>query len=166
MTDQAGHSETPDSAGKGEATPQPSEAIVGQAADAGVSPPHQVGGQVTPSGRRQAFQDVRRQLTEEELSSPGVSKLVLEMLVQAEADRDVAAGYVERYHEADKRAAILDEKLKAQSAIDRASEILLTLGGILVGFSTSLLSLIQQIVLMILGSLMIAASFVIKGGRR
>jgi hypothetical protein len=73
---------------------------------------------VATTGKRQAFRDIRRQLQEQELSSPGVQKLLLEELETADAKCDVLEGYVERFHEADKRAAVLQEKLTTQTAFD------------------------------------------------
>src|SRR5690242_19229632 len=40
---------------------------------------------VAPTGKRQAFRDIRRQLQEQELSNPGVQKLLLEELETADA---------------------------------------------------------------------------------
>ena len=70
------------------------------------------------SGRRQAFKDIRRQLTEADLSTPGVQKMLLEDLQLAEDKCDILEGYVERFHEADKRAAVLEEKLITQNALE------------------------------------------------
>ena len=61
------------------------------------------------------------------------------MLQQARSDADQAEGYVERFHDADKRAAVLDEKLTASSKMSKAVEIAVivgtTLGGVLMGFA-------------------------------
>ena len=47
-----------------------------------------------------------------------MQKLILDELERAEADCEVFESYVERYHDADKRAAILEEKLKTHSSIE------------------------------------------------
>jgi hypothetical protein len=78
----------------------------------------------TSSGKRQAFRDIRRQLQDTDLSSPGVQRLLLDELDQSEAECEVLNAYVERFHEADKRAAVLEEKLKGNNAFD----ILFTVG--------------------------------------
>jgi hypothetical protein len=50
-----------------------------------------VGQEPTPTtGRRQAFRDLRRQLTDEDLGSAGVQKLLLDELERAESQCVVA----------------------------------------------------------------------------
>lgn len=44
--------------------------------------------------------------------------MLLEKLENAEAKCDVLQAFVERYHQADKRVAVLEEKLKANLVID------------------------------------------------
>ena len=73
---------------------------------------------VAPTGRLQAFRDIRRELTEAELTSPGVQKLILNQLVTAQSDCEILQGYVQRYHEADKRAAVLEVKLKTDNSVE------------------------------------------------
>jgi hypothetical protein len=73
---------------------------------------------VATTGKRQAFRDIRRQLQEQELANPGVQKLLLEELETADAKCEILEGYVDRFHEADKRAAILEEKLRPQTALE------------------------------------------------
>src|SRR5438132_7378485 len=70
---------------------------------------------VSPTGRRLAFENIKRQLSEADLSNVGTQKLILEMLITAEADRDECREYIPKFHEADKRAAILEEKLKTNT---------------------------------------------------
>src|SRR5438094_385338 len=74
--------------------------------------------QTPPTGRRQAFRDLRRQLTDQELTAPGVVKLLLDEVEETIAERDELRGYVTRYHDADKRAAVLEEKGRAATAVE------------------------------------------------
>lgn len=90
---------------------------------------------VPPSGRREAFRDIRRQLSEEDLSSRGVQKLLLEELERAEAECQIAEGYIERFHEADKRAAVLEEKLRTNSAFEIMFGVGVGLGGAIIGLA-------------------------------
>ena len=93
----------------------------------------------TPStSRRQALRQIRRELTDSELSSPGVQKLILDDLERAENECDVLSAYVTRFHDADKRAAVLEEKLHTNRAIDIAFGVGLTIGGTLIGLASSL----------------------------
>jgi hypothetical protein len=75
-------------------------------------------------GRRLAFQDLKRQLTTEELSESGAQKLILELLASAEAERDEFKAYVPLYYEADKKVSTLSEKLHG----DRLNEAMFSVG--------------------------------------
>lgn len=86
-------------------------------------------------GRRAAFRDVRRQLTEEELKSPGVHKLLLEMLQEVDDEREELRSYVSLYHESDKRAAVLSEKVITQTAIEVLFGVGVGLGGAVLGLA-------------------------------
>lgn len=90
---------------------------------------------VAPTGQRQAFRDIRRQLTEKDLSNPGVQKLILDELERADADCEELRGYVERYHEADKRAAILQERARAVTAIEIMFAVGVGIGSAIVGLA-------------------------------
>jgi hypothetical protein len=95
---------------------------------------------VPSSGRRQAFDDVMTPLTPQDLASAGTQKLVLYMLQQSQNQVIELSGYSERFHESDKRAAVLQEKLDAQSKFSKSVEIAVitgtTLGGALIGVAT------------------------------
>lgn len=91
--------------------------------------------QISPSGRRQALRDLRRELTDEDLSHPGVQKLILDELERADAECDTLSIYVDRFHEADKRAAVLDEKLRTQTALDVFFGVGVGLGGAIMGLA-------------------------------
>src|ERR1041385_8104936 len=54
--------------------------------------PPSLTGQTSVSGRRQAFADVIRPLTTEDLASPGVQKMILYMLEQSEAKNEELEG--------------------------------------------------------------------------
>ena len=92
---------------------------------------------IAPTGKRQAFRDIRRQLQETELASPGVQRLLLEDLERAEGQCDILQGYVDRYHEADKRAAVLLEKVRTQTAIEIYFGVGLGVGCAIIGLAPS-----------------------------
>lgn len=77
----------------------------------------------------QSFRKIPREIHLSDLRNAGVQKLLLEKLANAEAECKVLESFVERYHEADKRAAVLEEKLKTNAIID----ISFTLGGLILG---------------------------------
>ena len=79
---------------------------------------------VASTGRRQAFQDLKRRLTNDDLANTGAQKLLLEMLSNAEDERDEYKTYVARFHAADRSVGILTEKLEG----DRVSEVMFAVG--------------------------------------
>ncbi len=91
-----------------------------------------------PTSGRRAFSEIRRQLSVEELTSAGVQKLIIEDLDRAELECEGLQGYVERYHAADKRAAVLEEQVRSKRAFDILHSLCLTIGGVLVGLFPAL----------------------------
>lgn len=81
------------------------------------------------------YANVRRELSEEELTSPAVQRLLLSDHDRVERECERLKSFEEKYHECDKQVAILKEKLR----ISTASEILYTccisFGSILSGIS-------------------------------
>ncbi|MBX3666451.1 MAG: hypothetical protein KF834_12265 [Burkholderiales bacterium] len=102
-----------------------------------MSPAVTTGEPTPPTGRRQALRDLRRELTNEDLASPGVQKLLLDELGRADADCEILNGYVTRFHDADKRAAVLDEKLRTQTALEIAFGVGIGVGGAIMGLAPS-----------------------------
>jgi hypothetical protein len=90
---------------------------------------------VATSGKRQAFSNIRRQLSETDLASPGVQKMLLEELDRAESQCEVAEGFRERFHLADKEAAVLREKLKTVTAMEIFFGLGVAIGSILIGLA-------------------------------
>jgi hypothetical protein len=90
--------------------------------------------QTPVSGRRQAFEDVLRPLTPDDLASPGTQKIILYMLQQAQSENEQLEGYVERFHEADKRAAVLEQQYDAERKTSKVIDTL-TMSGTAIGGS-------------------------------
>jgi len=88
----------------------------------------------TPKGRR-SFARMRRELTDEELKSPGVQKILLDETERLESDCAALRLYVDRFYAADKERAILAEKLKPQTATDIFSGGALAVGSAMVGYA-------------------------------
>jgi hypothetical protein len=73
-----------------------------------------------PKARR-ALSRLKRELTDEELSSPGVQKLLLDSLERAEEENTDLKSFRDRYYDSDKQRGILGEKLKTHIALDVVS---------------------------------------------
>jgi hypothetical protein len=89
-------------------------------------------------GRRPSFRDIRLQMSPEELQQSGVQRLLIENLERADIECDRLQGFVGKYHEADKKAAVLEEKLKSNIAIEVLTGGGYALGGVIVSYATTL----------------------------
>ncbi len=90
---------------------------------------------VATTGKRQAFSNIRRQLSEADLASPGVQKMLLEELERAESQCEIAEGFRERFHSADKDAAVLRERLKTVTALEVYFGLGVAIGSIMIGLA-------------------------------
>lgn len=118
---------------------------------------------LTPArSRRQSFDGMRRQLTDDELKNPAINKLLLDMLDEAETSRDEYKSYVDAYHAADKRAEVLLEKLNTNRAIDVFFGVGVGLGGTILGLSPFFMGIgiIYGVICPIIGILLIIGSYV------
>jgi hypothetical protein len=104
---------------------------------------------VPSEGGRRAFSGVTRTLTADELAEPGTLKVILELLQDAETnaeERKLEAKAVQadlktmtqKFHDMDKKAAVLDEELAHMQRSELFVAICLTLGGTIIGLSPSL----------------------------
>ncbi len=115
--------------------PSPEQSVQTKGTEPPISQEEIATSAVPSSGRRAAFRDIRRQLTDDELSSTGVQKLLLAMLEEADTDRDNLEPYVNLYHEADKKAAILSEQVKTQKTVEIFLGVGVGLGGTIIGLT-------------------------------
>jgi hypothetical protein len=90
------------------------------------------------SGRRQAFQDLKRGLTDTELASTGTQKLLLDMLECAEAERDEYKQFVGKFHEADKRTGVLEEKQQTNRTNEVMFGVMVGVGGTAIGLAPAI----------------------------
>lgn len=89
-------------------------------------------------GRRQAFRYIKREIPESDLSSPSIMKLILNELERTESDYAYCRSYIERFHKADKRAAVYKERTKTIKAIEVLFQISSNLGCLLLGLTAGL----------------------------
>lgn len=80
---------------------------------------------------------LNRQLTEEDLKSPGVRKLLLGQLDEYESCKSRLEITITNFHSKDKETAVLTEKLKSFVCFDWIYTSLLTVGSILIGYYAS-----------------------------
>ena len=90
----------------------------------------------TKKGRR-SFAKMRRELSEDEFSSPAVGKLLIDEIERLETDNSSLSDYRDRYYRADKAVGVLQEKQKVQVSGEIIFSVCLTIGAALIGLSAS-----------------------------
>ena len=84
---------------------------------------------------RRPFSQLATELTDDELGSPGVQKMLLAEISRLEAEMVESEKFKEKFHEADTERAILREKVKPYIYLEILYSIGLTLGSLLIGLT-------------------------------
>ena len=75
-----------------------------------------------------AFSRLKRELSDEELNSPGVQKLLLDYLAQADDEITTLKSFRDKFYEADKRNGVLEEKWRVHIAAEVLSTGMIAVG--------------------------------------
>lgn len=97
-------------------------------------------GAVVPAiqkGRR-SLSKVRRELSEEELKSAAVQRMLIDEIERLERENIDLCDYRDKYYESDKRASTLEEKDKERISTQVLFGVCLTVGAALLGYAPSL----------------------------
>ncbi len=94
-----------------------------------------IAGDITTTKPASALAGISRSLTEDELSSSGARKLIIDRLDKAEMDVVLLREYEAKYHEADKKVAILTEKATQANSFEILYGASLVLGSIFSGLA-------------------------------
>jgi hypothetical protein len=84
---------------------------------------------------RISFRQVRRELTEEELSSPAAQRFLLDELDRLDKEVDDLKSIREQFHAADKRADVLEQRLQRHTALEILSSGALLAGALALGYA-------------------------------
>jgi hypothetical protein len=112
-----------------------------------------------PSSKgRQSFNKLRRELSDEELASPAVQRLLMDEIDRLEGETGDLKEFRNKYHEADRKCAVLAEKNNITKAHEILYGVCLTMGAACLGFARTFWG--QQPV----GIIFIAVGLVLIGG--
>lgn len=89
------------------------------------------------SGRR-SFSKLRRELSDEELASPAVQKMLVDEIERLEEERVELHTFRTKFHDSDKRAAVLEEKFKGKISIEVIHIGCMTVGAAALGYAPSI----------------------------
>ena len=84
------------------------------------------------------FKKINHDLSEKDLASTGVRKLLLNEIVKLEFNVSNLSEYREKYHETDKERIRLEEKQKHYFSHEALFSLCLTIGALLVGLTPSM----------------------------
>lgn len=116
---------------------------------------------------RKAFSKLAVELTDDDLKSQGVQKLLLAEISRLEASEIRADSFRERFNEKDKQCAVLKEKGKTVIFSEILYSVSLTLGAALLGLSPSIKSEeISPIVIGAIGVILIIGGVIAKVVRK
>src|SRR4051794_275993 len=87
------------------------------------------------SKSRRALSRLKRELTEEELATSGVQKMLLEEIERVQEEVNELRLLQAQYHTADKAVAVLTEKLRTKLGAEIISAACLTVGAAAIGYS-------------------------------
>ena len=90
---------------------------------------------------RKTFAKIKIELSDEELASPGVQKMIVDELERSQGSLLIMEGYRDRYYRADKDLAVEREKNKRHLALEIISGGCLAVGAAAFGYAPSLTSL-------------------------
>ncbi|MCP5235611.1 MAG: hypothetical protein H6945_07720 [Zoogloeaceae bacterium] len=86
---------------------------------------------------RRAFSNIRRELSDEELSSPAVQRMLIDDNERLEKEKFDLSEYQRKFHDVDKKSAILEEKLKSSVSQEVIFSVCLTVGAAALGYAPS-----------------------------
>lgn len=93
---------------------------------------------VKPKSGRRSFSKLPRELSEKELASPAVQKMLVDEIERLEAECEELSSYRPKFHDADKRAAVLDEKFKTKISIEILHVGCITVGAAALGYAPNI----------------------------
>lgn len=112
---------------------------------------------------RKSFAKLRRELSDEELSSPAIQRMLIDEIERLDTERGELASFRIKFHESDKRAAILAERFKGKIAIEIIHVTCITVGAAALGYAPSVWQMVPTAwMIAIFGLVLIVAGIAAK----
>ena len=86
---------------------------------------------------RRALSSLKRELSDDDLASPGTQKMLLEELERLTEENSSLSSFRSLFHESDKKVAILGEKQKKNISFEVISGACLAIGSASLGYAPS-----------------------------
>ncbi|MCF6355295.1 MAG: hypothetical protein L3J26_09395 [Candidatus Polarisedimenticolaceae bacterium] len=112
---------------------------------------------------KKAFSKLATELSDDDLSSPGVQKMLLSEIERLESTALASDGFKGKFHQKDKECAVLKEKEKTFVFSEILYSVSLTLGAALIGITPSLTATnVSPNVVGVIGVLLVIGAVVAK----
>lgn len=112
---------------------------------------------------RKAFSKLAVELTDDELNSSGVQKMLLAEISRLESSVLHSEGFRDKYHAAEKYRAVLEEKGKTFLFSEILYSVSLTIGAVILGLSPSIkTSTVSPVIVGAIGAALIIGAVVAK----
>lgn len=98
------------------------------------------------SNKRRSFANARRELSEKELSTPAVQKLLIDEVERLEAENTDLQTYRARFYSCDRRLGVLEEKHRRVISHEIISNGCLIVGAAAIGYIPSISADVQNLV--------------------
>ncbi|MBU0914151.1 MAG: hypothetical protein KKF22_16585 [Gammaproteobacteria bacterium] len=108
------------------------------------------------------YAGIKRQISEEDLQSPAVQRILLGEVDKLERKVGYLEMFIDRYHISDKKAAILEEKLKSVRADEVLYGLCLTIGSAIIGLSSMVWSIGYGGIVIVIGSVLLLGGLISK----
>lgn len=118
-------------------------------------------GNESPKSRK-AFSKLRRELSDEELNSTAVQKLLLDNLDQLQSTNFELEIFEEKFHIVDKQKAVLEEKLKSSQSSEILFTFTLTIGAAIMGLAPTFWTTGYGWLIIIVGFLLVLGGLISK----
>lgn len=112
--------------------------------------------------KRGAFSNLKRELSDEDLNSPGTQRLILNELDKYEECSKQLELYKSKYYECDKDRAIYQERANSSNAFEILYSSSLSVGAMLIGLTPSLNEKIEGWFVGVVGLLLLAGGIIAK----
>ena len=94
---------------------------------------------VTPKGNsgRRSFSNLRRELTDEELASPSVQRMLLDEIERLDGECGALCSIRDKFHISDKRVGVLEERFKSKVSFEIIHVTCFLISGSSLGYAAS-----------------------------
>ena len=88
-----------------------------------------------PNKTGRAFASLKRELTDEELASPGTQKMLLEELARLENENATLQSFRDRFYNSDKQLAVSVDRLRHKLSLEIVASACLVIGAAALGYA-------------------------------